>query len=63
MDPSRVILTSSYDELVFDPGQRFSKESDEQIRGLFNPEHLLRALDDSLEGTHCYPFRFPQVPA
>ena len=63
MDPSEVILLSSDDELVFDPGQRFSKESDEQSRGLFNPEHLLRALDDSLKGTHYYPFRFPQVPA
>ena len=61
MDPSEVILLSSDDELVFDPGQRFSEESDEQSRGLFNPEHLLHALDDSLEGTHCYFFKFPPV--
>ena len=63
MDPSEVILLSSDDELVFDPGQRFSEESDEQSRVLFNPEHLLHALDEPLEGTHCYPFRSPQVPA
>lgn len=63
MDPSGVILISFDDELVFDPGQRFSEESDEQSRGLFNLEHLLHSLDDSLGGKHCYFFRFPLVSA
>lgn len=63
MDPSGVIIISFDDELVFYPGLRFSEDSDEQSRVLFNPEHLLRALDEPLEGTHCYPFRSPQVPA
>ena len=55
MDPSEVILLSSDDELVFDPGQRFSEDSDDRSRVLFNPEQLLRVLDEPLEGTHCYP--------
>ena len=63
MDPPEVILMSSDDELIFDPGQSFSEDSDEQNRVLFNPKELLRALDEPLEGIHRYPLRSFRVPA
>lgn len=70
MDPTEVVLLSSDDELfdhgqriseessgLFDPGQRFSEESSELSRGLFNPQNLIRALEESLEGTPCCLFK------
>ena len=71
MDPPEVVLLSSDDELfdpgqriseeassLFDPGQRFSKESSELSRGLFNPQTLIHALEESLEGTTCRSLLF-----
>ena len=68
MDPPEVVLLSSDEELfdpdqrlsegassLFDLGQRFSEESSELSRGLFNPRTLIRALEESLEGTSCCP--------
>ena len=71
MDPPEVVLLSSDEELfdpdqrlsegassLFDPGQRFSEESSELSRGLFNPQTLIRALEESLEGTSCCSLLF-----
>ena len=52
MDLAEVILISSDDEMIFDPGQSFFEDSDDQDRVLFNPEEFLRALDEPLEGIH-----------
>ena len=61
MDLAEVILMSSDDEMIFDPGQSFSEDSDEQSRAFFNPGDLLRALEESLEGIHRYPFGSSRV--
>ena len=49
MDLAEVLLLSSDDEMVFDPDQNFSDESDELSRAFFNPEDILRALEESLD--------------
>lgn len=61
MDLVEVILLSSNDEIIFYPGQSFSEESDELNRAFFNPEDLLRALDEPLEGIYYYPLRSSQI--
>ena len=58
MDLEEVILLSSDDEMVFNPDQNPSDEADEWSRVLFDPDDLLRVLEESLdleealEGTH-----------
>ena len=58
MDLEEVILLSSDDEMVFNPDQNPSDEVDEWSRVFFDPDDLLRALEESLdleealEGTH-----------
>ena len=50
MDLAEVILMSTDDEMIFDPDQSFSDDSDEQSRAFFNPEDFLRALTEPLQG-------------
>ena len=63
MDLAEVLLLSSDDEMVFNPDQNLSDESDEWSRAFFNQDNLLRALEESLdleealEGIHHHPSR------
>ena len=58
MDLEEVILLSSDDEAVFNPGQNPHDESDKWSGAFFDPDKILRALEESLdleetlEGTH-----------
>ena len=54
---------SSVDEMIFDPGMSFSENSDDQDIVLFNPEQLLRTLEEPLEGSHYQIFRSSHIPA
>ena len=66
MDFAEVLILSSDDEMIFNPDQNHSGESDEWSRALFNPDELLRALEESLdleealEGIHHHPSRHSQ---
>ena len=61
MDLEEVLLLSSDDEMVFKPDQNPPDEADEWSRAFFDPDDLLRALEESLdleealEGTHSSP--------
>ena len=65
MDLEEVILLSSDDEMVFNPDQSPSDGSDEWSRAFFNPDELLRALEESLDleetlkGIHSPPEALP----
>ena len=66
MDLAEVLLLSSDDEMVFNLDQNLSDESDGWSRAFFNPDELLRALEESLdleealEGIHHHPPRHSQ---
>ena len=49
MDLEEVILLSSDDEGLFDPDQTPSDESDGWSGPFFNPDEILRALEESLD--------------
>ena len=49
MDLEEVILLSSDDEVLFDPDQTPSDESDGWSGPFFNPDEILRALEESLD--------------
>ena len=49
MDLAEVLLLSYDDEMVFNPDQNLSDESDEWSRAFFNPDNLLCALEESLD--------------
>ena len=49
MDLAEVILLSSDDEVLFDPDQTPSDESDGWSGAFMNPDEILRALDESLD--------------
>ena len=61
MDLEEVILLSSDDEVVFDPDQTPYDESDGWSGTFFDPDEILRALEESLdleetlEGMHSSP--------
>ena len=65
MDLEEVLLLSSDDEMVFNPDQNPSDEADEWSRVFFDPDDLLRVLEESLdleealEGTHSPPEVLP----
>ena len=65
MDLEEVLLLSSDDEIVFNPDQNPFDEADEWNRAFFNPDDLLRALEESLdleealEGIHSSPEALP----
>ena len=74
MDLEEVILLSSDDEVVFDPDQTSSDESDGWSGAFFDPDEILRALEESLdleetpEGMHSFPralsiLSYNQVPS
>ena len=49
MDLEEVILLSSDDEVLFDSDQTPSDESNGRSRAFFDPDEILRALDESLD--------------
>ena len=49
MDLEEVILLSSDDEVLFDPDQTPSDESDGCSGAFFDPDEILRALEESLD--------------
>ena len=65
MDLEEVILLSSDDEAVFNPDQNPCDKSDEWSMTFFDPDELLRALEESLdleetlEGMHSSPEALP----
>ena len=66
MDLAEVLILSSDDEMIFNPDQNPSGESDEWSRAFFNLDELLRALEESLdleealEGIYHHPPRHSQ---
>ena len=67
MDLEEVILLSSDDEVVFDPDQTPYDESDGWSGAFFDPDEILRALEESLDleetldGMHSSPRAFPTL--
>ena len=65
MDLEEVILLSSDDDVVFYPDQTPYDESDGWSGAFFDPDEILRALEESLdleetlEGMHSSPEAFP----
>ena len=63
MDFAEVLILSSDDEMIFNPDQNPPSESDDWSRAFFNPDELLRALEESLdleealEGIYHHPPR------
>ena len=49
MDLEEVILLSSDDEVVFDPDQTPYDESDGWSGAFFDPDEILRAMEESLD--------------
>ena len=67
MDLEEVILLSSDDEVVFDPDQTPYDKSDGWSGAFFDPDEILRALEESLdleetlEGMHSSPRALPTL--
>ena len=55
MDPGEVIVLSSDDEMLFEPDQTPSDESNGRSRAFFGPVEISLDSDDLLEGMDLSP--------